>query len=235
MPLLPLQCTPRMNSTNLPHPHHRHRQPPPPPETNHKQTHPTPLLTPEQAQQLTQLHVGNVYALDIVDSPSALASGLATDVTGGTDSTTQLDRAALYGTNTVAPPPSATFLQLLAEALDDFTVKILLGAGTASLGLEFWIAGQDGSSPNWIEGVSILAAVAVVTLVTAGNNYQKERQFRALQEVQNVGNMVRAVRSGREVQLKASDVLVGDVVLVETGDILCADGVLISGIDIKYV
>lgn len=44
---------------------------------------------------------------------------------------------------------------------------------------------------------------------------------------------VRAVRNGREVQLRSSSVLVGDLLLVETGDILCADGVLVAGADIK--
>ena len=64
-------------------------------------------------------------------------------------------RAELYGRNSVPSPPSASFLELLLEALDDFTVKVLLGAGSASLGLEFWLAQQDGSKPNWIEGVRI--------------------------------------------------------------------------------
>lgn len=43
------------------------------------------------------------------------------------------------------------------------------------------------------------------------------------------------MRNGREVQLRSSTVLVGDLLLVETGDILCADGVLVAGADIKWV
>ena len=147
----------------------------------------TKTLSPEECQSLTQLQVGNIYELGIVDSPADLAAGLETDLAAGLDPTLKealAARAELYGRNSVPSPPSASFLELLLEALDDFTVKVLLGAGSASLGLEFWLAQQDGSKPNWIEGVSILAAVAVVTLVTAGNNYQKEKQFKALQEVQ---------------------------------------------------
>ena len=44
---------------------------------------------------------------------------------------------------------------------------------------------------------------------------------------------VRVVRDGVEVQLSCYDLLVGDVMLVETGDILAADGVLLGGDDIR--
>lgn len=44
---------------------------------------------------------------------------------------------------------------------------------------------------------------------------------------------VRAIRNGREVELPVRDVLVGDLLLVETGDILCTDGLLVAGCDVK--
>jgi Ca2+ transporting ATPase len=75
-------------------------------------------------------------------------------------------------------------------------------------------------------------AVCVVVLVTAVNNYQKERQFRMLQAVSS-DVTVRAIRNGREVELPVRDVLVGDLLLVETGDILCTDGILVAGCDVK--
>lgn len=57
------------------------------------------------------------------------------------------------------PPREATFLQLAAEALQDFTVLVLLAAGGLSLGLELLVhGGGSGGEPSWIEGASILAA-----------------------------------------------------------------------------
>ena len=44
---------------------------------------------------------------------------------------------------------------------------------------------------------------------------------------------VRALRQGREVELPVREVLVGDLLLVETGDILCTDGLLVAGCDVK--
>ena len=219
-----------------------------------------------------------------MDSREALAAALFTDLDNGLDlnDTTKNNknnfnmaaRVAHFGSNSISPPPIVTFWDLLVEAFDDVTVRILVGAGAASLALEFGLAREDDSPADWIEGASIIAAVAVVTLVTAGNNFQKEQQFRALQEVQadekvrffrfffkerqrrdgfliniqffflsdsfatpkiitTVSLQIRAIRDGYEVQLCTCDVLVGDLLLVETGNILCADGVLVAGTDIK--
>ena len=66
-------------------------------------------------------------------------------------------------------------------------IIVLLAAGVLSIGLET-IFGKEGEN-GWIEGVAILAAVAVVTLVTAVNNYQKERQFRELSALADAGQV----------------------------------------------
>ena len=56
---------------------------------------------------------------------------------------------------------------------------VLLGAGVLSLVLGLAVEGGD----SWIEGAAIMAAVAVVVLVTAVNNFQKEAQFRELNKL----------------------------------------------------
>jgi magnesium-transporting ATPase (P-type) len=117
--------------------------------------------------------------------------------------------------------------------LNEFTVLTLIGAGGVSLVLELWLAAKEGRDANVIESVSILAAVVVVVLVSAGNNWQKERQFRALEEVQSK-SVVRAIRDGVEISLPVERVVVGDLLMLETGDILCADGVLVRGFNIRY-
>ena len=71
-----------------------------------------------------------------------------------------------------------SFLELISNTLGDFTIIVLIISGVASVALElaFGKAGDNG----WIEGAAILAAVAVVALVTAVNDYEKEQQFREL-------------------------------------------------------
>lgn len=69
--------------------------------------------------------------------------------------------------------------ELVVNALNDFTVIILIISGVVSLVLDFAFSGGS----QWIEGAAILAAVSVVVLVTAVNDYQKEKQFRELSEL----------------------------------------------------
>lgn len=60
-------------------------------------------------------------------------------------------------------------------------------------------------------------AVLIVVLVTAGNDYQKERQFRSLNAVRS-NRDISVLRNDTKVQVSVFDLQVGDICLVETGD-----------------
>lgn len=74
------------------------------------------------------------------------------------------------------------------------------------------------NSHGWIDGTAIVIAILLVAFVTATNNYRKELQFRSLRNDANAMVRVRCIRSGEEVQVPVADVVVGDVVHLETGD-----------------
>jgi len=190
-------------------------------------------VTTQALSELTPLHADNVYDQSgAITSAESLAALLDSDTTRGIEASSRDARALAFGSNTTPAPASATFLELIVEALSDFTVLTLVGASGVSITLEMWLASREGRDANIVEGVSILVAVAVVVVVSAGNNWQKEAQFRALERVQSQ-TFVRAVREGTEVRLPAEEVVVGELLKVETGDILCADGVLMQGFDVR--
>ncbi len=54
----------------------------------------------------------------------------------------------------------------------------------------------EGDSSGWIEGVAIIVSVIVVCTVSAGNNWMKERQFRALNELSSREAQVKVIRNG---------------------------------------
>ena len=124
-----------------------------------------------------------------------------------------------------------SFWELIGNTLEDFTIVVLLISGVTSIGLE--LAFGEGDN-GWIEGAAILAAVAVVSLVTAVNDYEKEQQFRQLSALSSDTQMT-VVRDGEAQEISTSEAVVGDVMLITTGDILPTDGLLFEGNDIRRV
>ncbi|CAM9407760.1 unnamed protein product, partial [Sphacelaria rigidula] len=86
-------------------------------------------------------------------------------------------------------------------------------------------------SKGWVEGVAILCAVLIVAVVTATNDYSKDKQFRALNAVKD--DVTQVVRAGEILEMSTKNILVGDVVLLEAGDKIPADGVLTQGDDVS--
>uniref|UniRef100_A0A8C2K912 Calcium-transporting ATPase n=1 Tax=Cyprinus carpio TaxID=7962 RepID=A0A8C2K912_CYPCA len=180
-----------------------------------------------------------------------LCQRLKTSPTEGLDGdATDLDkRKEVFGQNLIPPKKPKTFLQLVWEALQDVTLIILEIAALISLGLSFYqppgesneacgtlSAGAEDegeAEAGWIEGAAILLSVVCVVLVTAFNDWSKEKQFRGLQSRIEQEQKFQVVRGGQVIQLPVSDILTGDIAQVKYGDLLPADGVLIQGNDLK--
>lgn len=92
---------------------------------------------------------------------------------------------------------------------------------------------DDETSHGWIEGLAILISVIVVVLVTAFNDYTKERQFRGLQNRIEGEHKFAVIRQAEVKQISVSDLVVGDICQIKYGDLLPADGILIQSNDLK--
>lgn len=136
-------------------------------------------------------------------------------------------RQKLFGSNKVEQRRVPSIWELVGNAFNDATLWILTGSGVLSLVLGSTFEEEAGG--GWLEGASILGAVGIIVCVTAATNFQKEQQFAALNEESDSAMAVRVVRSGKEVALPSRSLVVGDVVFVEAGDIVPADGFLLSG------
>ncbi|KAK4321934.1 hypothetical protein Pmani_007286 [Petrolisthes manimaculis] len=156
-------------------------------------------------------------------------------------------RRQTFGSNVIPPKPPKTFLMLMWEALQDVTLIILQVAAVVSLGLSFYkppedVKDEDGEAlhhdegeeeAGWIEGVAILISVVVVVLVTAFNDYTKEKQFRGLQSRIEGEHKFSVIRAGEVEQIGVGDIVVGDICQIKYGDLLPTDGVLIQSNDLK--
>ncbi|XP_072237988.1 plasma membrane calcium-transporting ATPase 2 isoform X2 [Leuresthes tenuis] len=159
-------------------------------------------------------------------------------------------RKEIFGQNLIPPKKPKTFLQLVWEALQDVTLIILEIAALISLGLSFYhppgessgescgtaaagVEDEGEADAGWIEGAAILLSVVCVVLVTAFNDWSKEKQFRGLQSRIEQEQKFQVVRGSQVIQLPVADILVGDIAQIKYGDLLPADGVLIQGNDLK--
>jgi len=84
----------------------------------------------------------------------------------------------------------------------------------------------------WVEGVAILFAVVIVVLVGSINDYQKELQFRKL-NAKKEDREVKVIRNGETVLVSVFDIVVGDVLHLEPGDVVAADGIFLRGHNLK--
>ncbi|TNJ28912.1 Plasma membrane calcium-transporting ATPase 2 [Giardia muris] len=160
-----------------------------------------------------------------------LIQDLQTDgLTGLSDSAVTAHRA-FYGVNKVEPRPPKSFICLFFETFKDVTIIILLVAAIISIVVN--VIPQLNPEPlGWIDGVAILVAVILVALVSSINNYSKEKQFRKLNAVKN-DKKIKVVRNGSDTVISIFDIVVGDIVILELGDQIPADGLLLQANDMK--
>lgn len=78
-----------------------------------------------------------------------------------------------------------------------------------------------------MEGASIIMAIIIIVAVTSSQNYAKEKQFQALVAKQDEATAI-VIRNGEKVTINAEDLLVGDVLVIESGKAAPADVVLLS-------
>ncbi|PIO38235.1 hypothetical protein AB205_0064780 [Aquarana catesbeiana] len=103
------------------------------------------------------------------------------------------------------------------------------GCGGAAAGAE----DEGEAEAGWIEGAAILLSVVCVVLVTAFNDWSKEKQFRGLQSRIEQEQKFTVVRGSQVIQIPVAELVVGDIAQVKYGDLLPADGLFIQGNDLK--
>ncbi len=127
-----------------------------------------------------------------------------------------------HGSNILTPPPSIPWWKLLFEKFKDPIIILLLFAAIVAL-----IAGYFEHS--YAEGLGILLAIILATTIGFFNEYKAGKEFDILNQVNN-DTAVKVVRNGEPVEIPKRDVVVGDIVLLEQGDEVPADGTLLEAI-----
>ncbi|EFJ50671.1 hypothetical protein VOLCADRAFT_88435 [Volvox carteri f. nagariensis] len=181
-----------------------------------------------QGELLAMNEAKDTTALKSIGGANGLAKKLLSDLHKGLDPQGQglasiEAHVDAYGENKFPEVPPKSFLALVWGNLQDPVIIILIIAALVSTILGAAIAEQRKHG-EWIEGVAIWVAIIIVVSVSAGNDYQKDRQFRKL-NAQKDKIMVKVVRGGHTELIENTQLVVGDVYLLDTGDKVVADGI----------
>ena len=126
-----------------------------------------------------------------------------------------------YGTNKIERTSNNSFFKLLLESLGDPIIKILLIA--LAIKVIFLIKSFD-----WYETIGIVIAIFLASFISTISEYGSEKAFKRLQEEASLIN-TRVKRDNKIIEIPVNDVVVGDIVLLSSGDKIPADGILVEG------
>ncbi len=128
-----------------------------------------------------------------------------------------------HGANTLSRRKQKSFLMQFLSNLKDPVIRILLGAMAVKL-----ILLTVFHSTDWVETVGIAVAVLLAALISTASEYGSARAFARLSE-NAAGGTCRVYRNGSVCELPISELVVGDLVAVSAGEMIPADGFLVSG------
>ncbi len=130
-----------------------------------------------------------------------------------------------HGENLLTPPKRTSLLRLYLEKYNDPIIRILLVAAVASLALAFF-------HKDFIETIGIVLAIILAT--TIGFYFERDaaKKFDVL-TAQGEESPVKVRRNGTVTEIPRKDVVVGDVIIIEVGDEIPADGRLIASTDLQ--
>ena len=149
--------------------------------------------------------------------------------TGLTDAEVSASRER-YGANILTPPEKTPLWKRFLEKFGDPLIIILMIAGALSIGIscyEFWGLGMGAGV--FFEPVGIFIAILLATGLAFIFELKADREFALLNQV-NDDEPVQVVRNGNAMQIAKKDVVVGDIVILNTGEEVSADGELLEAV-----
>ena len=126
-----------------------------------------------------------------------------------------------YGKNIITKVKSKSFFSLLLESFGDPIIKILLIVLVIKILLLF----QD---ENWFETIGILIAILLSSIISSLSEYASDKAFHDLEDELN-DIYVLVIRNNNIHKIQSKDLVVNDIILLNAGDKICADGHIISG------
>ena len=139
----------------------------------------------------------------------------------------------IHGVNILTPPEKESLFKRYLEKFQDPLIIILLIAGILSLGISIYeIAALDKGFGVFFEPIGIFIAILLATGLAFIFELKADKEFALLNQV-NDDEPVQVIRNGNPVQIPRKDVVVGDIVIINTGEEVPADGELLEAVSLN--
>lgn len=113
---------------------------------------------------------------------------------------------------------------MVCAVFEDFILQVLCVAAVVNTLIGVWEHGWEG---GWIDGASIMIAIVIITLVTVGNDYAKEKQFQQLMSKSDESSIA-VRRNDAIVELNSEQLVVGDILIISEGKTIPADAIVLE-------
>lgn len=136
-----------------------------------------------------------------------------------------LESRQKYGENLLTPPKRPSLWKLYLEKFEDPVVRVLLVAAAFSLLISFM-------HNEYAETLGIFFAIFLATGIGFYFEYDANKKFDLLNAV-NEETLVKVIRNGKVHEIPRKEVVVGDIIVLETGEEIPADGELLEAISLQ--
>ena len=165
-------------------------------------------------------------------SADEVAAFWQSDTQRGLEPQAAAERLAKAGHNKLPEEPPEPFWKKLYDQLADFTVLALLGAAAVAAGLGLFAPVPNATFvERFGDSLAILAIVVLNAVLGIVQGRRAERALSALRDL--AAPTARVVRGGKTIELPATDVVPGDLMLLEDGDRVPADVRLVDAHDLE--
>ena len=144
-----------------------------------------------------------------------------------------LESRKKYGVNILTPPEKEPLWKQFLEKFTDPLIIILMIAGALSIGISFYeYFGLNKGFTVFFEPIGIFVAILLATGLAFYFELKADKEFAILNQV-NDDELVEVIRNGNATQIPKKDVVVGDIVIINTGVEVPADGELLECVSLN--
>ncbi|MFI3268377.1 MAG: calcium-translocating P-type ATPase, PMCA-type [Rikenellaceae bacterium] len=152
--------------------------------------------------------------------------------TGLTDSEV-IESRAKHGVNVLTPPKKVPLWKKFLEKFNDPLIVILLVAGFLSIGISFYeYYGLEHGVQVFFEPLGIFIAILLATGLSFIFELKADKEFSILNQI-NDDELVQVIRNNNTIEVPKRDIVVGDIVIIGTGDEIPADGELLQAVSLQ--